>query len=706
MLPVLGGKRTLTLVVLTLLSAVPAAALPTSLGALRVPDAVDGAGVVIAVLDTGVDDEHETFRGAFAAGVDLSVPRLLGPEPNALPCENPDDREGHGTHVAGIALGRGDASGAKRGVAPGATLVDVKVALDFTSTAFMEGLASGLAWVRAYNAGETECFAARAPRIHVVSISFGGPSPGDPGDEVSRLVDELVASGVVVVAAAGNCGEDGNVLQCTQSGADTIASPGVARGAITVAASDDRSTMHREDDVIAPFSSRGPNGGEPKPNLAAPGVAIESAAASRVPGGAAEGWVERDGTSQATPHVAGLAALLLQVAPALRPADVKAILVATAEDRGPGGFDAEWGAGLADATAAVERARAKPNARPVADFVSRCTLLDCELDASASRDEDGGTLAFSWEFGDGVTGVGRLARHAFPTAGDFVVRLTVTDEAGAASSLARTLALALPVTTDPTAQAGGDGDGARENAAPRALATVAPAEGPPGTEFRFDASASSDADGAIASFGWDLDGDGAPEHEGATFAWTPGSEGVHVVRLVVLDDRGASATHTLTVLVDSALVGDGAAGASDSTPPTVQVLAPGEGSILGSPFLARWVAFDESGGVTVMVLLDGIALSVTGDAAMLEAGPGDHALVVRAVDAAGNSAEAVSRFSVPDTVASAREPVQVVVAPLREERSGPLAAERSVPGAPALAALAILALAASGWRRRSDRPGR
>lgn len=695
MLPVHAGKRTLTLVVLTLLSAVPAAALPTSLGALRVPDAVDGAGVVIAVLDTGVDDEHETFRGAFAAGVDLSVPRLLGPEPNALPCENPDDTEGHGTHVAGIALGRGDASGAKRGVAPGAKLVDVKVALDFTSTAFMDGLASGLAWVRAYNAGETECFAASAPRIHVVSISFGSQSPGDPADEVSRLVDDLVASGVVVVAAAGNCGEEGNVLQCTESGADTIVSPGVARGAITVAASDDRSTIHREDDVIAPFSSRGPNGGEPKPNLAAPGVAIESAAASRVPGGAAEGWVEKDGTSQATPHVAGLAALLLQVAPSLAPADVKAILVATAEDRGPAGFDAEWGAGLVDATAALDRARPRPNARPVADFASRCTLLDCELDASASRDEDGGILAFSWEFGDGTGGAGRVARHAFPTAGDFIVRLTVTDDAGAATSLARTLALALPVTADATAQT----ERERENAPPRASATVAPAQGSPGTEFRFDASASSDADGAIASFGWDVDGDGAPEHEGATFAWTPAAEGVHVVRLVVLDDRGASATQTLTVLVDSALAGDGTAEAADSTPPTVQVLAPGEGSILGSPFLARWVAFDESGGVTITVLLDGVALSVTGDAAMLEAAPGEHALVVRAVDAAGNAAEAVSRFSVPDTVARAKEPVQVVIAPVREERSGPLAAEKSVPGAPALLALAVLALAARARRR-------
>ncbi|GAA3896666.1 S8 family serine peptidase [Streptomyces gulbargensis] len=265
-----------------------------------------GTGVRIAVLDTGVDKTHDDLSTRVVAEKNFS--------------DSPDtaDRVGHGTHVASIAAGTGAKSGGRyRGVAPGAELISGKV-LDDDGHGDDSSVLAGMEWAAAEGAD-------------VVNLSLGGPdSPGT--DPLEATVDRLSAEkGILFVVAAGNEGE---------AGASTIGSPGSADAALTVGAVD-------HEDRMAPFSSTGPRVGDGavKPDVTAPGVAVAAAAA---PGSTldsrpdavrpAPGYLRLDGTSMATPHVAGAAALLKQRHPDWTAGELKGALVATAEDGGHTAF--------------------------------------------------------------------------------------------------------------------------------------------------------------------------------------------------------------------------------------------------------------------------------------------------------------------------------------------------------------------------------
>lgn len=270
-----------------------------------------GTGVRIAVLDTGVDRTHD----------DLST-RVVA-EKNFSASPDTADRVGHGTHVASIAAGTGAKSGGRyKGVAPGAELISGKV-LDDDGHGDDSSVLAGMEWAAAEGAD-------------VVNLSLGGPdSPGT--DPLEATVDRLSAEkGILFVVAAGNEGE---------AGPSTIGSPGSADAALTVGAVD-------HEDRIAPFSSTGPRVGDGavKPDVTAPGVAVAAAAA---PGSTldtrpgtphpAPGYLRLDGTSMATPHVAGAAALLKQRHPDWTAAELKGALTGTAEDGGHTAF--QQGAG-------------------------------------------------------------------------------------------------------------------------------------------------------------------------------------------------------------------------------------------------------------------------------------------------------------------------------------------------------------------------
>ena len=268
-----------------------------------------GSGVTICVIDTGVDDaNHESLRGKFVAGF------------NALTDtdENPDDDNGHGTHVAGIALGSGGPSATYRGVAPAAKLVDVKT-LDFSNSGTWMDLIQGIDF----------CIANKdALGIDIVSMSVESTLFSSGKDAASLQVDNAVYAGLVAVVCAGNYGS---------LGYDTISAPGAADQAITVGALDDRNTVNRTDDVVAGYSSRGLRASdgdsnlidEYKPDVTAPGTNIISARYDT-----SNGYVGMSGCSMATPAVAGIAALMLEQNPSLAPNQVKLQLRLNAEDKG------------------------------------------------------------------------------------------------------------------------------------------------------------------------------------------------------------------------------------------------------------------------------------------------------------------------------------------------------------------------------------
>lgn len=260
-------------------------------------DGHTGEGVTIAVVDTGVDTTHPDLDESVVAERDFTGG------------DNPADGFGHGTHVASIAAGTGDADADLKGVAPGADIINAKV-LDDSGYGEWSGIIDGMEWAAQEGA-------------QVLNLSLGEPgSYTDGTDPASQAVNALTEEyGVLVVAAAGNDGP----------AAGTVSPPAVADSALAVAAVDD-------DDVRADFSSAGPRAGDGalKPDIAGPGVDIVAARAAGTEMGEPVGdsYVIASGTSMAAPHVAGAAAVLLSAQPDLTWQQVKSTLMGSAQ---PGG---------------------------------------------------------------------------------------------------------------------------------------------------------------------------------------------------------------------------------------------------------------------------------------------------------------------------------------------------------------------------------
>jgi serine protease AprX len=258
---------------------------------------ITGAGTTIAIVDSGIDASHQDLDdGKVAAWVDLTG--ILG----STPCPTACDPLGHGTHVASIAAG-GDPAGdsPQRGVAPGASLAGVRV-LNDAGAGNRTSLNLGLQWVLD-NLGNSV-----TPPIGVMNMSLGFSGCSDGQSSTERLINAIVAAGVVVTVSAGNSGSN----QCT------VGDPGAAQHAITVGAM--AGPEHGTGVIfgcgsapvggfyLACFSSRGPTfDNRVKPDLSGPGVQIVAAQA-----GTPSGYVAKSGTSMSSPFVAGVAALLRQ----------------------------------------------------------------------------------------------------------------------------------------------------------------------------------------------------------------------------------------------------------------------------------------------------------------------------------------------------------------------------------------------------------
>ncbi|VVB55059.1 Subtilisin-like serine protease [uncultured archaeon] len=259
---------------------------------------VTGKNVTVAIIDTGIDYLHPDLGGCL--GTTCKVVDGV----NLVSYANPDpmDDNGHGTHCAGIVA----AKGTLLGVAPDARLLAVKV-FDSSGTGSVSNIIAGIDW--AVGAG-----------ADVLSMSVGGLPPNitndGADDPMAQAAGEAVEYGVVPVVAAANAGP----------GTGTVASPGDNPDVITVGASDDRGTIEQEDDTITAFSSRGPSAfGRLDPDVSAPGFRITSTYVHSV-----FPYLTFDGTSMATPHVSGVAALLKEGMPNLSARDFKSRLMHTA----------------------------------------------------------------------------------------------------------------------------------------------------------------------------------------------------------------------------------------------------------------------------------------------------------------------------------------------------------------------------------------
>ena len=347
-----------------------------------------GTGVKIAIIDSGIDYNHLDLDDNYAGGYDFFNDDA-----------DPMDVDGHGTHVAGIIAAEDNEFGVV-GVAPGAELYALK-ALE-GGTGYYSDVIAAVQW--AVDNG-----------IQVTNNSYG--SPGDPGVTVKEAFDNAYAAGVVHIAAAGN---EGN----PPGRGDNVIYPARWNSVIAVAATDESNKRAR-------WSSTGLD-----VELSAPGVNINST----LPGGVFGGM---SGTSMASPHVAGTAALVLANGTltdengdaTINNIDLRLLLQRTAD---PLGNSWLYGYGLVDA---YEAAPPTGNIPPVAHAGSDQTVTDLDgngleavtLDASASYDLDGTITAYKWAENGELLSTEVSFTGSF-SVGTHTINLSVTDNEGATST--------------------------------------------------------------------------------------------------------------------------------------------------------------------------------------------------------------------------------------------------------------------------------
>jgi subtilisin family serine protease len=271
------------------------------------PVTTGDASVVVAVLDTGYEGAHE----------DLAVIPTVSPYNSRTGSTNVTDGYGHGTHVAGtIAAATNNATGVA-GIAPGVTIMPVKV-MDSNGQGYWSDFLEGVDWARTHGAS-------------VVNLSLGGTLSASQAAAWQPVFTAAWNAGVLVIAAAGNNNTGG------------LFYPASFAYVISVSAT-------TNSDAKASFSNYGPS-----IDLSAPGVSITSTYKDGT-------YRQMSGTSMATPHVVGLAALVRSLHPEFTPAEVETAMKATALDLGAAGRDDIFGYGRIRAPEAL--AWAPPDITP------------------------------------------------------------------------------------------------------------------------------------------------------------------------------------------------------------------------------------------------------------------------------------------------------------------------------------------------------
>jgi len=393
-----------------------------------------GAGVSIGIIDSGINYNHPELDDNYQGGYDFYYYDL-----------DPMDVYGHGTHVAATACGEDNNNGNTNpklgvvGVAPECDLYSLRV-LNEDGVGYFSDIVAAVEWATGAEVyleawGDTTATSTQGVKLDVVNLSLG--KDAYPGQVVEDAFQNAYDQGLLIVAAAGNSGNKGGKNESTIY-------PAKFSSVIAVGATDNK-------DKRARFSSTGVD-----VELTAPGVDVYSAWNDDTPyyGTATcndsvdECYKYGSGTSMASPHVAGTAALMIAAGmvdhngdTVIDNKDVRLVLQNTAIDLGDSGRDIQYGYGLVDALLAVGTAGADTNNAPVADAGSNQTVIDTDangtenvtLDASGSYDPDGTITSYNW-----YEGVTWIASGSTPTLtlrlGNYTFILQVADNEGSTAN--------------------------------------------------------------------------------------------------------------------------------------------------------------------------------------------------------------------------------------------------------------------------------
>jgi subtilisin family serine protease len=380
--------------------------------------AIDGADdyrvdVDVAVIDTGIDYQHDDLN--VAGGTNCTYLSGSGPlwarSAYCVDGEGDDDHY-HGTHVAGT-IGALDNGLGVVGVAPGARLWSVKV-LDGSGSGYESNIVAGIDWV-----------AAHAQTLEVANMSLGGSGRSQAEQDA---IDTAVAAGVVFVVAAGN--SDADAANYSPAGLANVVTVSALADFDGKSGGTASATCRSDvDDTLADFSNWGS-----AVEIAAPGVCILSTYPLE-----RGGYGTISGTSMASPHVAGAAALLASGANGPNTKNDVDVLVNTLTNSGNLAWSDDSGDGIKEplleitnyTPALIAAPTGNANSPPIASFTYLCDGLSCSFDGGGTIDGDGSISGYVWDFGDGGSATGVTPAHTFSSDGNYAVTLTVTDDDGA-----------------------------------------------------------------------------------------------------------------------------------------------------------------------------------------------------------------------------------------------------------------------------------
>ena len=366
-------------------------------------DITTGSGAIVAVVDTGISQAGEDLTGtSFVSGYDF----VNGDN-------DPTDDNGHGTHCAGTVAQSTNNNVGVCGVAFGASLMPVKV-LDSGGSGSIYDIADGIIWATDQGA-------------NIISLSLGG---GTPTSTLENAVAYAYNNGVTVIAASGNDGRNGVSYPAAY---DVYV---IAVGAT------------RYDTARAPYSNYGSSldvvapGGDL--NVDQSGDTYGDGVLQETFSGTSWGYYFFEGTSMATPHVSGTAALLYSQG-VTSPDEIRNVLQSSAVDLGATGWDMYYGHGLINAYNALTYGSG--NSPPTADFTYTTTDLTVDF-IDQSSDSDGTISSWSWGFGDGGTSTVQNPSHTYSSDGTYTVTLTVTDDDGATDTTTQDVTVSSGITID------------------------------------------------------------------------------------------------------------------------------------------------------------------------------------------------------------------------------------------------------------------